>query len=112
MVESPPRRGVGVARADERGTDSESLEAPPHRWTGREEGRVAKQFPVAPVAATGRKGGPVPGEEPRGQRRTMCRRVGVLSVACGPPGSWTLRGRSCGTERASRRRRVAEQIGG
>ena len=58
-----------MARADERGRDSESLEAPPHWWTGREEGRVAKKFPVAPVAATGRKGGPVPGEEPRAAKK-------------------------------------------
>ena len=69
MVEGPPRRGVSVASADQRGADSEALEAPPQWGTRGEERRIAKQIPVAPVTAAGGQRGPVNGEEPRATKK-------------------------------------------
>jgi len=112
VVEGPPRWGVSVASADKRGADSESLEAPPQWGMGGEERRIAKQFPVAPVAAAGGQSDPVSGGEPRATKKGNVPEGRGCAGGLGAPGSWTLRGRSSGTDRASRRRRVAEQSGG
>jgi len=113
VVEGPPRRGVSVASADKRGADSESLEAPPQWGTG---GGIEAYRQKIPSGASrcrrrtewsGQRGGA------KGDKKGQCAgRSGVRQWVGAPPGSWTLRGRSSGTDRASRRRRVAEQSGG